>query len=85
MILLHCGNYWCRSDEWVTNGRGGIKLRRLLCPPKADIRWQRSELPLGIDLNRQRELRSLIPHISHALIDWPNLQVRVIAWLEHRQ
>src|SRR6202051_2766739 len=54
-----------------TNGRGGIRLR--------------SELSLTINLNRQRELRSLIPHIADALIDRPNLQVGIRAWLEHRQ
>jgi hypothetical protein len=42
-------------------------------------------LPSGINLNRQRELRSFIPHIADALIDRPNLQVRIQAWLEHRQ
>jgi hypothetical protein len=53
-------------------------------PSKADI-WKQSELPLGIDLNRQRELRSVIPHIADALIDRPNLQVGIRTWLEHRQ
>jgi hypothetical protein len=55
----------------VTNGHGGIRLR--------------SELSLTINLNRKRELRSLIPHIADALIDRPNLQVGIRAWLEHRQ
>jgi hypothetical protein len=53
--------------------------------PKSRHGGQQCELPLGIDLNGQCELRSLIPHISHALINPPNLQVRVMAWLEHRQ